>query len=396
MEYNKNVYKMYLTIFFHNLIPAYVIERLFYEQRGITVFMVVLMEMIYAATIVLLEIPSGILADKIGRKRLLIAGAFLAFLEFGILLFARGFTAFAITAVIAGVASSCTSGAFNALLYDSMHEAGREENFEKVLGRINSLDFTAALLAALSGSVFAKFYGFELNYILSTVSMFLALLFTISLIEPPRGVLDDEKLEGKEGFTQYFKKALTFFRNKPQLAFLLIDAMAIGACVSYLDEFWQLYLNHIGFSILFFGVFSASISVIRIPGNLMAAYLLKFFAEKSILAFVLAICSIGFFITYLFPGPIGVAAIFMIFLVSGVVEPIITGYLHRHASSDIRATIDSFQSLCKKGIIFGIGLAFGYIASMSSVSTGFAFLGLVCSVFLTLLLVNRRKSRTAE
>jgi hypothetical protein len=45
--------------------------------------------------------------------------------------------------------------------------------------------------------------------------------------------------------------------------------MAIGACVNYLDEFWQLYLKDINISVLYFGVFSAVFSLSRIPGNLI-------------------------------------------------------------------------------------------------------------------------------
>ena len=72
MNSKNNIYKLYFIIFFHNLIPAYVIERLFYEQRGMTVIMVVLCEIVYAVTIVILELPTGILADKFGRKGLIV------------------------------------------------------------------------------------------------------------------------------------------------------------------------------------------------------------------------------------------------------------------------------------------------------------------------------------
>jgi hypothetical protein len=57
--------------------------------------------------------------------------------------------------------------------------------------------------------------------------------------------------------------------------------MAIGACITYLEEFWQLYLDEIGYSVLFFGVFSALISLARIPGNLLASYL--FFTHYNVI-----------------------------------------------------------------------------------------------------------------
>jgi MFS family permease len=200
MDYNKNVYKLYMIIFFHNLIFAYVIERLFWEQRGMTVFMVVLCEVIYAATIVIFEIPSGILADKLGRKRLLVISAVLSLLEMVLLLYANSFMDFAIVVFMAGISGSCSSGAFNALLYDSLLISKKQNMFEKILGRINAFDFLAALIAALSGSVLAKFYGFEFNYILSAISLVVALAFTLSLKEPPRDNSEVPEEDSKEGF----------------------------------------------------------------------------------------------------------------------------------------------------------------------------------------------------
>ena len=391
MDYSKNVYKLYIIIFFHNLIPAYVIERLFWEQRGMTVFMVVLCEVIYAATIVVLEIPSGILADKLGRKWLLIISAVLSMLEFVVLIYANSFVAFAFVGFMAGIAVSCTSGAFNALLYDSLLISKKQGMFEKILGRINAFDFLAAMIAALSGSILAKFYGFELNYILSGFSMFVALAFTLSLKEPPKDKCEVLNGESKEGFAIYFKSAVAFYKNNPRVAFMVINAMAMGACINYLDEFWQLYLRDVGFSILFFGVFSSVVLLIRIPGNLISSYLIRYFKVESILASILAVTTMGFIAAGVFPGPIGIIAIIIIFLVSGVVDPLVSGYLHHRATSDIRATVDSFQSLGKRAIVFTAGIGFGYISSISRVAIGFAFLGLVCFLFLILFLKNTKK-----
>lgn len=385
MNYSKNVYKAYLIVFFHNLIPAYVIERLFYEQRGITVMMVVLFEILYAAIIVVLEIPSGILADKSGRKGLLVISAALAALEFVILIYAHSFWVFASVCILAGVSRSFSSGAFNALLYDSMLEVKEQSHFQKVLGRINALDFTAALIAALSGSVLARFFDFELNYWLSAGSMLIAFGFTLSLKEPPIASDNENEEAHQLSFGEYFKGAIDFYKSNPRLAFMVLNAVTIGACINYLDEFWQLYLNDINFPILYFGVFSAATSLTRIPGNLVAGYLIKYFKEEAILFFVLAVTAIGFFITALLPGAIGIAAMVLLFLATGVVDPVVTGYLHHNASSRIRATVDSFQSLGERTIVFVVGLGFGYVASVNSVAIGFMFLGAVCLAFFVLI-----------
>jgi MFS family permease len=386
MDYSKNITKLYFISFFHNLILAYVIERLFWQERGMTVFMVVVCEIIYAVTIVICEIPTGILADKFGRKPLLVFGAVLSMLEFIILLFAFNFWTFAIVVILAGIAGACTSGASNALLYDSLLVMKKEQSFEKIVGKLNSLDFIGSVIAALSGSVMAKNFGFEFNYILSAVSMFIALAFTVFLMETPRKIEKRENQGPKMSFKLYFLQSVSFFKTNPKLVVIITNAMAIGACITYLDEFWQLYLDDIGYSVLFFGLFSAVISLVRIPGNLLAARLVTYFSVESIILAILGITAIGFFATALFPGIVGIIAMLVIFLASGVVDPVVTGYLHHRGSSEIRATLESIQSLIERAITFIVGIGFGIIATKASVISGFTFLGAVSSLLLIIFL----------
>ncbi|MFB3166981.1 MFS transporter [Neobacillus sp. 179-C4.2 HS] len=376
-----NVNKLYLIIFFHNLIPAYVIERLFWEQRGMTVLMVVLCEIIYAVSIIIFEIPTGVFADKIGRKTLLAFGAVLSVFEFIILLFAYEFWTFALVVFLAGISSACTSGAWNALLYDSLLTDKKQESFEKIVGRMNSLDFIASLLAALSGSVLAKYVGFEFNYIVSAASMFLGMVLTLLLKEPPRNRQQRKNEKSQSAFMVYVRKSITFYKTNPKVVTIITNAMGIAAFITYLDEFWQLYLDEIGFSVLFFGLFSACISLARIPGNLLAAYLLIYFKAQSIILFILGITTVCFFMTAIFPGVIGLSMIILIFLASGVIDPVVTGFLHHHGSSEIRATIESVQSLIESIITFTVGIGFGMISSSFSILSGFLFLGVISCLF---------------
>lgn len=357
------------------------IERLFWEQRGMTVLMVVLCEIIYAVSIVIFEIPTGVFADKFGRKKLLVFGAVLSMFEFIILLFAYHFWTFAMVVILAGISSACTSGALNALLYDSLVTVNKQRSFEKIVGRMNSIDFFGSLIAALSGSVLAKYFGFEFNYIVSAVSMFLALIFTIQLKEPPRNNHQEKKENKQAVFMVYVGKSLSFYKTNPKLVSIITHAMAIGACITYLDEFWQLYLDEIGFSVLFFGIFSACISLARIPGNLLAAYLLTYFKAESIILFILGITTVCFFMTAIFPGSVGLIMIIIVFLASGVIDPVVTGYLHHQGSSQIRATIESIQSLIESVITFTVGIGFGIISTSISIASGFIFLGAISFLF---------------
>lgn len=378
---SRNVLLLYGIIFFHHLIPAYVIERLFWEERGMSVLDVVFCEMIYAGTIIIFEIPSGILADKFGRKRMLVIGSILSFLEIFILLFAYHFWVFGLGVFLAGIATACTSGSRNALLYDTLVLEKRENQFEKIVGRMNALDLVAVIIAAISGGILANIYHFEFNYMISSISLFFVLLLTCFLREVDVNKNLKGEMKDDRNFLRLFSSAIHFFRNQPSVVRIMIHSMAIAACMTYMDEFWQLYLNEIGWSVLFFGVFSALISIISIPGNLFAGYLLHVMKAQTIIMIVLLMITTGFFLTALIPNVFGVIVMAFMFLVSGVVEPIVTGYLHRRTESFIRATVDSFQSLLERIFTLTIGIGFGAIANSANIFTGFFFLGIVMLLF---------------
>ncbi len=387
MKDMSNVWKLYAIRFFHNLIPAYVIERLFWEQRGMTVQMVVYTEIIYAMTIVLLEVPTGIIADRWSRKRMMVLSALLSCCEILILVFATEFWHFAAAVFLAGIGESASSGSENALLYDSLALKGRQSSFEKHLGRLNSWDFTAAIIAALSGSLLAGRFDFELNYWISLVSMLTSLAISLTLMEPENA----EKEEDPIPIHGYVKDSLLFFKKNPVVCLVLLSGMVTGAALNFVDEFWQLYVHRIGIPVTYFGLVSAGFMVLRLPGNLFAYALIKVFRYRTLLAGITAVFCVGLMYISLVKGLTSLVVIFILFLFSGAIEPIVSGYLHHRIDSNMRATIDSFQSLGLRAMVTLAGLGFGWFSSRLDVFGGYGFLAVACGFFLVLFLMASKR-----
>lgn len=387
MNAKTNIWKLYAIRFFYNLIPAYVIERLFWEQRGMTIQMVVYTEIIFAITVVFLEVPTGIIADKWGRKKMIVWSAVLECCMFLILLFATEFWHFAAAIFLAGIARSASSGSENALLYDSLLENGMEEDFEKYLGRLNVCDFTAAILAALFGSFLANRFGFEFNYWLSIVSMFTAVSLSFMLVESAFHNRIDESIKIKE----YLKTSVRVFKMNSDVSLVVLSGMVLGAALSFIDEFWQLYLNRLEIPVLYFGLFSAVIMILRLPGNLIAHAIKSRFRYRTILSGVTAVFAGGYIYVSVTQDFSGLAAIFLICLFSGILEPITAGYLHHRIDSSMRATIDSFQSLGLNAVLIISGLGFGYFSSIFDVFGGFGFVGFMCSIFFVYFMIASKR-----
>lgn len=375
MNNTMNIRILFALRFFSSLIPAYVIERLYWEERGMTIQMVVYTEIIFALTIVLLEVPTGVIADKWGRKKMLVLSALLGCCEFLILIVATEFWHFALVVFLAGISRSASSGSENALLYDTLRQQGKASQFEKLLGRLNACDLLSAILAALCGSLLAGKFGLELNYWLSLVSSGIALMLAFLLIEPPMG---GEGTEEAIPFKTYVTASLRFFRGNPNVSLVMLSGMVTGASMSYIEEFWQLYASRLGTPVYFFGILSSVIMLLQLPGNLMAYALLRRISYRKLIVLITAIITIGFLCASISHNFIGLAAMLIICLFSGVMQPLASGYLHHRIDSNMRATIDSFQSLGENVLSTFAGLGFGFFAARYDVFGGYGFIALLC------------------
>jgi len=375
MGYLGNIKKQYAINLFQSLIPAYVIERLFWQARGIGVQGVVWCEIIYSMTVTLLEIPSGILSDKLGRKRLLVIAGILDILEFVVIFNAHSFWMFGLAVFFAGVGQALYSGSQHALLYDSLLTEQRQGDYEKLLGRLSAIDMTGHVAAALSGGVLARIFSFEFNYIVSIFSKIAAFAVFLTLKEPPR--LTKTESETPSGL-RAAKQALALFKSQPLVVLYCASGMVLGASLGYLDEFWQLLMEDIGVPVIFFGVISTLTLLPRIPGGLFAHKLKGRFSYRAILNIVLLVNAVGYIGVTLTRSVFCLVPMIAVFLAAGVVEPLVSGYLHHRAESHMRATAESFASLGLRLVSMPIGLIFGAVSTRLGVFAGFLPLGLLC------------------
>ncbi|MBU0946128.1 MAG: MFS transporter [Proteobacteria bacterium] len=117
----------------------YPVFTILFLDFGLSIEQFALLNTVWALTIVLSEVPSGALADVVGRKYLLVATAVLMFMEMLLIAFVplgNGsliFWAFLLNRVLSGLAEAMASGADEALAYDTLVEEGNPDDWPKVL-----------------------------------------------------------------------------------------------------------------------------------------------------------------------------------------------------------------------------------------------------------------------
>ena len=170
-----------------------------------------------------------------------------------------------------------------------------------------------------------------------------------------------------------------------------LTGMVLGACCIYLDEFWQIVAEAIGIPVLFFGVISAVLLGIRVPGNLFAYKLKGRAGYHNLLTGILLINIAGYLAVFVLRNVWCLIPVFLVSLTAGIADPLILGYLHHHTESRIRATVESVFSLGLRLGSIGVGLLFGVISARFSIFAGFLLLGCAVLAYFMFYLVRRRR-----
>ncbi len=137
----------------------YPIFTVLFLDLGLSIGEFAALNVIWAITIVLLEVPSGALADQFGRRRLVVIAGWLMVAEMAVLcLMPVGnheavLWLFVLNRVLSGAAEACASGADEALAYDSLPEAERVSLWPKVMGRLSRAVALGFIVSSISGSV---------------------------------------------------------------------------------------------------------------------------------------------------------------------------------------------------------------------------------------------------
>lgn len=131
----------------------------------------------------LLEVPTGVLSDMVGRKRTVVFGAVAGVLSLTFYAIGGTYLALVVGAIFEGLGRAFYSGNNDALLHDTLTESGQSESYQEFLGRTSSMYQIGLAISALIGSLIAA-VSFSLVMWVSVIPMILALLVSLRLVEP--------------------------------------------------------------------------------------------------------------------------------------------------------------------------------------------------------------------
>ena len=155
-----------------------------YFEHQLSAAEAILLYVVIDITTTVIEVPSGYMSDKLGRRKTLLASAICGFAATLILISGGTFMAFAGGMVLLGSAGAFASGTDSALLYESLVAEGREAHIEAAELKAWRYSFIALALSAFSGGAMAL-YDDVLPYVATAISAFGVICVTCLFTEPP-------------------------------------------------------------------------------------------------------------------------------------------------------------------------------------------------------------------
>ncbi len=335
----------------------------FFQSKGLSMQDIFVLEAIFAAGVVALEVPSGYIADIWGRRRALIIGSAAWLLAGLLLLIAEGFWTLVIFEMSCAVAISLLSGSNVALLYDSLLAIGAEESEKtKAIGQMAAARSMSQAVASVGASVLVLF-SFE--HVLWGQALYgsIPLLLAFSLVEAPRVVSEQSHGANLRSVTIEIRKSAN---TKAALMALTL----LGTSTFYVVWIYQDYWAQGGIGLAWFGYLFAAYNVSMALVSQRASSWLRTLGYRGVLFFMCFAPSV----TYLVMGTItpwlqsswpsaiwlGVLIGFFTQLSRGLQVVVLTNQLNSGIASDFRATVNSLASFAWRAIFIVTGPIVGW------------------------------------
>lgn len=377
----RNIKLDYLCTFLTNLNMQSSVWVLYLAYCQMSLMQIGILEGIYHATSIICEIPSGALADLVGRKRSMILSRICVTISCMIMLFSRSFWLFALSFVIQAWGNNLNSGSEEALVYDSMKCLSEENLYIKINGRINTIIEISQAIATVAGGILAE-YSYVLCYGACVIISLLALFPVFLMMEPPflENSVSQKQSGGWQTVIRHFKISFEILRGDLRILKIIVYFSMVFAAYTLLFFYSQQYYFDFGYSKIEISMIFLLAGIVSCLGALLSEKLYRRLGKGisviSALSIAIALICCGF------QKPVISILIFVIAgFFNSALYPVESETLNTLIPSEQRATLISVNSMFFSIMMIVMFPAAGALADRWGLSRILMILGILLLFF---------------
>lgn len=343
--------------------PLYAVYFLWFDDHGLTTAQVSNAFILWAVAVVVLEVPSGALADRVDR-RFVLAGAFvLRVLGIVVWMCWPTHLGLMLGAVSWALHDATASGSWEAMIYDELAALGLEDRYAALVARLDQATFVGTALSALlaMGLIALGLTIADLGWMTAAIAaLTVPMVATLPTIAAkPQG--DGDSASGLRGWWNTLREGVLAARGDPVVRRLVALGALIEA-VFVFDEYAPLLARVRGATDGVVPIFVVLIWIGLFVGAEIAARYPR--ARPVPLGVALGLCGVALVVAMLSPWLVAVAAIGGAYLVLQTTAVVAEARMQDVIAPNVRATVSSVRGFVGALVSAGIFLEVGQVGEL--------------------------------
>ena len=402
-----SIQRIYLTLLLGNTLAAsfiWGINTIFLLDAGLSNLEAFAANAFFTVGMVIFEVPTGIVADTIGRRVSYLLGtvtlAATTLLYVMLWQIEGPFWAWAVVSVLLGLGFTFFSGAVEAWLVDALNATNFEGNLESVFGRGQVVGGAAMLTGSVAGGYIAQVTNLGVPFVLRGVVLLVMFVLAFTLMKDV-GFTPQKSIGVAKGVRRIASSSIEYGWRVPTVKWIMLASpftagvgfYAFYALQPYLLDLWG---DSEAYGIA--GLVAAIVAGAQIVGGFAAPLIRRMFHRRTSALFVTALASavtlvlIGVFQN--FWVVIGLIVVWGLLFAASM--PIRQTYLNGLIPSQQRATILSFDSMLGStgGVV--VQPVLGRSADVWGYPASYLLGGAISALALPFILLSRKQNAPAD
>ncbi|URZ01846.1 MFS transporter [Clostridium felsineum] len=365
---NRNIKVSYIYNVLMNFDMTSAIWVLYLSYKGLSLTEIGVIEAIFHVSSVLGEVPTGIVADFLGRKTSVVVGRIMSLISGIIMIFGNSFFMFSLAFVFSALGHNLNSGAEEALIYDTLKKLNKEEEYNKTAGKIAVMMEIGNGLAVFVGGILSDI-RFVYAYILSLLVQALSFIVSLFYVEPK----EKQKITRNSFFKHIKECGHIFFKNK-RVFYLILFSEITATIAATIYYYSQKYFGDMNYMKVMIAVILLLDNVVQAFASKVSYKLEEKLKVKGVLILIPLLYVISLLGLFFFKGGLTIVFFLVCSFSCGITYPIFSNYINGLIPSKNRATILSFQSICYSICMIVVFPAIGFLSDRYGITNAFLFI----------------------